>query len=69
MPQGLCDRGQWIDEENPIRAIDAFVDALDLRDLGFDGIDPGATGRPSFHPSVLLICADSSRPNVLVKLS
>ena len=29
-------------------------DALDLRDLGFDGIDPAATGRPGFHPSILL---------------
>jgi len=51
LPECLDD---WIDEENPVRAIDAFVDALDLRDLGFDGIDPAATGRPSFHPSVLL---------------
>ena len=34
--------------------IDAFVDALDLGDLGFDGIEPAATGRPGFHPSVLL---------------
>ena len=44
----------WIDEENPVRAIDAFVDTLDLGDLGFDGVEPAATGRPSFHPSVLL---------------
>lgn len=34
--------------------IDAFVDALDLAELGFDGIEPSATGRPSYHPSVLL---------------
>ena len=46
LPECLDD---WIDEENPVRAIDAFVDALNLRDLGFDGIDPAATGRPSFH--------------------
>ena len=44
----------WIDEENPVRAIDTFVEALDLKELGFDGVDPAATGRPSFHPSVLL---------------
>jgi transposase len=44
----------WIDEENPVRVIDAFVDALDLAGLGFDGVEPAATGRPSFHPSVLL---------------
>jgi len=51
LPECLDD---WIDEENPVRVIDAFVDALDLRDLGFGGIDPAVTGRPSFHPSVLL---------------
>jgi transposase len=51
LPECLDD---WIDEENPVRVIDAFVDALDLRALGFDGIEPAATGRPGFHPSVLL---------------
>src|SRR5882672_8465607 len=44
----------WIDEDNPVRVIDAFVDALDLGGLGFDGVVPEATGRPSYHPSVLL---------------
>ena len=44
----------WIDESNPVRAIDAFVDALDLAELGFEGVEPAATGRPSYHPSVLL---------------
>src|ERR1700685_2234047 len=44
----------WIGEDNPIRAIDAFVEELDLAELGFDGVDPEATGRPSYHPSVLL---------------
>ena len=34
----------WIDEDNPVRVIDAFVDALDLGDLGFDGVVPA--GRP-----------------------
>ncbi len=47
LPECLDD---WIDEENPVRAIDAFVDALDLADLGFDGVEPAATGRPAFHP-------------------
>ena len=51
LPECLDD---WIDEENPVRAIDAFVDALDLGELGFDGVDPAATGRPGFHPSALL---------------
>jgi transposase len=43
-----------IDEDNPVRVIDAFVDALDLAGLGFDGVEPAATERPAFHPSVLL---------------
>ena len=51
LPECLDD---WIDEENPVRVIDAFVDALDLGGLGFDGVEPAATGRPAFHPSVLL---------------
>jgi transposase len=44
----------WIDEDNPVRVIDAFVDELDLSGLGFDGVAPEVTGRPSYHPSVLL---------------
>jgi transposase len=44
----------WIDEDNPVRVIDVFVDGLDLADLGFFGVDPEARGRPSYHPSVLL---------------
>jgi len=44
----------WIDEDNPVRAIDVFVDALDLAGLGFDRVDPQATGRPSYHSTVLL---------------
>jgi transposase len=44
----------WIGEDNPVRVIDVFVDELDLADLGFSGVDPEVTGRPSYHPSVLL---------------
>ena len=44
----------WIDEENSVRVVDAFVDALDLTELGFARVEPAATGRPSYHPSVLL---------------
>src|SRR5580658_6795086 len=44
----------WIDEDNPVQVIDVFVDELDLGELGFDGIAPEATGRPSYHPAVLL---------------
>ena len=51
LPECLED---WIEEDNPVRAIDAFVDALVLTDFGFSGVEPAATGRPAFHPSVLL---------------
>ena len=51
LPECLDD---WIDENNPVRAVEAFVDALDLGELGFEGVEPAATGRPSYHPSVLL---------------
>ncbi len=44
----------WVDEDNPVRAIDAFIDSLDLGALGFAGVDPKATGRPAYHPAVLL---------------
>jgi transposase len=44
----------WIGEDNPVRVIDVFVDGLDLAVLRFDEVDPEATGRPSYHPSVLL---------------
>jgi transposase len=44
----------WIDEDNSVRVIDAFVEELDLPELGFDGVAPEATGRPSYHPSGLL---------------
>jgi len=44
----------YITEENPARVVDVFVDSLDLRELGFDGITPADTGRPSYHPAVML---------------
>ncbi len=44
----------WIGADNPARVVDVFVDELDLSELGFDGVVPEATGRPSYHPSVLL---------------
>jgi transposase len=59
-----ADPGQWmllpeclddfIDESNPVRVIDVFVDALDLVKMSFEGVEPAVTGRPSYHPSVLL---------------
>lgn len=47
-------RSPTTDESNPVRVIDVFVDALDLAEMSFDGVEPAATGRPSYHPSVLL---------------
>src|SRR4029434_2898436 len=51
LPECLDD---FIDESNPVRVIDVFVDALDLAEMSFEGGEPAATGRPSYHPSVLL---------------
>lgn len=45
---------EYIAETNPVRVVDVYVDELDLGKLGFEGIDPAATGRPAYHPSVLL---------------
>ena len=44
----------WIGEDNPVRVVDVFVEELDLAELGFGGVDPEATGRPWYHPSILL---------------
>src|SRR3954454_2451469 len=44
----------YVTEENPVRAVDAFVDALDLAALGFAGMAPERTGRPAYHPAALL---------------
>src|SRR2546430_1230148 len=44
----------YLFEDNPVRAIDVFVDELDLAGLGFGGVEPEATGRPAYHPATLL---------------
>jgi len=44
----------YVAEDNPVRVVDAFVDQLDLFDLGFSRIEPSITGRPGYHPAVLL---------------
>src|SRR6202521_804587 len=44
----------YVGEDNPVRAIDVFVDGLDLARLGFFGVVPLATGRPAYHPAPLL---------------
>src|SRR5258708_17609175 len=50
-PERLDD---YLGEDNPVRAIDVFVDELDLAKLGFGGVEPEATGRPASHPRTLL---------------
>ena len=51
LPEYLDD---YVSEENPVRAIDVFVDELDLGKLGFGGVEPEATGRPAYHSATLL---------------
>lgn len=51
LPECLDD---FIAEDNPVRVIDAFVEELDLQAMGFEGTEPALTGRPAYHPSVLL---------------
>ncbi|QYD68773.1 IS1182 family transposase [Paraburkholderia edwinii] len=51
LPECLDD---FIAEDNPIRIVDAFVEELELASLGFEGATPATTGRPSYHPTVLL---------------
>src|SRR5438270_8700037 len=51
LPECLDD---WVADDNPVRVIDAFVAALDLAELGFGGVEPAGTGRPSYHPAALL---------------
>lgn len=51
LPEVLDD---YIAEANPVRVVDVFVDELDLGQMGFDGIEPATTGRPAYHPAVLL---------------
>lgn len=51
LPECLDD---YIGEDNPVRAVDAFVEELDLEALGFARASPASTGRPAYHPGVLL---------------
>jgi transposase len=51
LPQCLDD---YIGDDNPVRVVDAFVEELDLQALGFEGAGAAATGRPGYHPAVLL---------------
>jgi hypothetical protein len=47
LPERLDD---YVGEDNPVRAIEAFVELLDLNDLGFPSAEPKATGRPASVP-------------------
>jgi transposase len=51
LPEYLED---YVSDENPVRVIDVFVDELDLASLKFDGVVPETTGRPAYHPGLLL---------------
>jgi transposase len=51
LPEYLED---FVVEDNPVRVIDVFVDELDLTGRGFEGVAPADTGRPAYHPAVLL---------------
>ena len=50
-PERLDD---YVGEDNPVRVVDVFVDELDLGVLGFSLVEPLVTGRPGYHPSILL---------------
>jgi transposase len=51
LPEFLDD---YVAEDNPVRAIDVFVDELDLQALRFAGVVPEAMGRPAYHPATML---------------
>jgi|GEM_PF-359133 len=51
LPESLDD---YVSDTNPVRVVDVFVDELDLASLGFDGVIPAETGRPAYHPAILL---------------
>ena len=44
----------YVHEDNPVRVVDAFVEALDLSALGFEAANRAAGGRPAYHPATLL---------------
>ena len=50
-PERLDD---YIAEDNAVRVVDAFVDKLDLKQLGFDRAEPSDTGRPGYQPATML---------------
>lgn len=51
MPEHLDD---YVTKDNPVRVVDVFVEELDLASMGFTRVAPAKTGRPAYHPAVLL---------------
>ena len=51
LPDSLDD---YVTEDNPVRVVEVFIDALDLGALGFEGMQPALTGRPAYHPATML---------------
>src|ERR1700742_1533921 len=51
LPEALDD---YVTDTNPVPVVYFFLDELDLQKLGFDGVEPALTGRPSYHPEVML---------------
>jgi len=51
LPEALDD---YVTDTNPVRVVDVFVEELDVHKLGFEGVEPALTGRPSYHPEVML---------------
>jgi transposase len=51
LPESLDD---YVTEGNPVRVVEAFIDALDLGVPGFDGMSPAVTGRPAYPPATML---------------
>ena len=51
LPELLDD---YVTDSNPVRVVDVFVDELDLAQLGFEGMEPAQTGRPAYHPAMML---------------
>ena len=52
LPECLDD---FIGEDNPVSVVDVFDDELDLRALGFNRVAPARTGRPAYHPRVIVV--------------
>jgi transposase len=51
LPEAVDD---YVEIDNPVRFIEAFVDGLDLAGAGFARVEAKATGRPGYAPGDLL---------------